>query len=66
MKLGKKVTIAKQAIDSLLKHDDEPAAAREAAAQQLHDHIDAELAAAQKREQARIAASLEDPTAPGG
>lgn len=58
MKLGNKVRIAKQAIDSLLKHDDEPVAGREVAAQQLIEHIETELAAAQKREQVRIAASL--------
>lgn len=62
MNLGRKITLAKQAIDSILKHDDEPVAARVEAAEILSSHIAAELAGAQVRENAHIAEELEDPT----
>lgn len=58
MKLGSKVDIAKRAIESISKHDDEDKDVREAALQALEQFIAAERMAMAARVAAKIAAQL--------
>lgn len=60
MKIGRKLTYAKQHVESILRHDDEPLAARRAAAEALRAHLDAELKIAEEREAAKVKSALED------
>lgn len=54
MDLNRKVEIAKTAIDSITRHDDEDLAVRKQAAALIFTHINAEIDAAEKRVAARV------------
>lgn len=54
MNLTEKMAYAKQHVESILRHDDEPIEDRAQAAAALKQHIDAELSAAQKRETPKL------------
>lgn len=58
MKLGDKLAIAKRAIESITKHDDEDKDVREAALAALEGFIVTERAAMAERVAAKIAAQL--------
>lgn len=60
MTLGKKLAYAKQHIQSIIRHDDEPLAARRKAAEQLTKFIAAEVAEAERREAVAVAKALEE------
>ena len=60
MTLGRKLTYAKLAIESALRHESDPLAARREAAAILHTHIGAELADAESREAAHVKKALCD------
>lgn len=55
MNLADKTVIAKRAIDSISRHDDEDAAVRHAMLATLRKHIDAECEAIDTRNAERIA-----------
>lgn len=61
MKLGRKLTYAKQAVESILRHDDESIDARREAARLLTGHVAAELKAAEERHAATVKVALTDP-----
>lgn len=54
MNLGRKVEIAKKAIASITRHDDESQEVMEATVDILRNYIDEELAAAAKRRSAEV------------
>jgi hypothetical protein len=58
VKLGTKLEYAKRHVVSLLRHDDEPLAARQEAAKRLKQFIDAELGAATERESKAVKRAL--------
>ncbi len=58
MKLHKKVPAAKTAIQFISRHDDEPAQFRLMLLEELKAFIDAEIAAAEAREQAQAEKEL--------
>jgi hypothetical protein len=60
MKLGRKLTYARQHIESILRHDAEPIEARREAARLLTEHVTAELAAAEERHAEQVAQALAD------
>lgn len=60
MHLGRKITYAKQHIESVSRHDDAPFVDRKLALEQLKAHLDAELKAAEEREQERAKRALKD------
>lgn len=55
MNLSEKVAIAKRAIDSISRHDDEDAAVRKAILAQVSAHITAEVEDIDQRVAARLA-----------
>jgi hypothetical protein len=58
MKLGKKLDYARKHVESILRHDDEPLAARLEAAKLLRQKIEGEEAAARERETRAVKRSL--------
>lgn len=60
MNLGKKWQYAKQHIESIMRHDDEPLAAREALAKRITQCVEDELAAAKTREATAIEDALKE------
>lgn len=60
MQLGRKITYAKQNINSISRHDDAPFVDRKLAIEQLKEHLDAELKAAAEREESRAKDALKD------
>lgn len=55
MNLADKTTIAKRAIDSISRHDDEDAAVRHAMLDKITKHVEAEREAIDQRNAERIA-----------
>lgn len=55
MNLAEKIVIAKQAINSISRHDDEDAAVRLAMLARVHQHIDDERKGIEERNAKRIA-----------
>jgi hypothetical protein len=54
MNLSKKLDYARQAVDSISRHDDEDAAVRKAMLMTLHRYVESEIAAADARVAVRV------------